>query len=257
MASLAPSFEEYSEKYENVRMRREGGILELHLHTGGDSLVWSLQSHDELCYCFRDVACDLENEVVVLTGTGDVFCTEIDHESFGLSSPGDWAHAVFEGQQLMNNLLAIEVPVIGLINGPARVHPDIPVLSDITLATDTATVQDSPHFTQGLVPGDGSGTVWMHILGPQRGPYFLMTGQELDAQEALALGVVNEVLPRESALDRARELARDFAAKPRLSRRNTRALLTREWKRLMHEQLSLGFNYEAMGVLDLQAQAAE
>jgi enoyl-CoA hydratase/carnithine racemase len=143
------------------------------------------------------------------------------------------------------------VPVIAAINGPALIHPEIPVLSDITIAADTTKFQDGPHFPAGIVPGDGAHTVWTHVLGPQRGRYFLLTGQEIDAKLALEYGVVNEVLPLHEVLPRARALAETIAAKPPLARRYARAVLTREWKRLFHEQLGFGLAHEALAALTL------
>jgi len=61
------------------------------------------------------------------------------------------------------------------------------------LAADTALFQDAPHFMSGIVPGDGAHVVWPHLLGPNRGRYFLITGQELNARTAFEYGVVNEV----------------------------------------------------------------
>ena len=54
--------------------------------------------------------------------------------------------------------------------------------------------------------------VWQELLGPNRGKYFLMTGQKLSAQEALDLGVVNEVVPRDQLMTRAREHAEKLLA---------------------------------------------
>lgn len=252
MARLAPSFDDYAEKYENVRLERDdNGVLVVTVHSGGKSLVWSAQVHDELAYCFQNIACDPDNTVVVLTGAGETFCTELDFNSFHLAGASDWAHFMFEGQRLLNNLLDIEVPVIGAINGPATIHAELPVLSDITIASETATFSDAPHFASGIAPGDGAHVTWTHILGPQRGRYFLLTGQELDARQALEFGVVNEVVPADQVLPRAMELASTIAAKPPLARRYARVVLTRELKRLMHEQLALGLAHEALGALSL------
>jgi enoyl-CoA hydratase/carnithine racemase len=251
MPRIAPQFEEYAKRYENIRLERDDGILQVTVHTDGESLVWTSTAHDELAYCFSDIACDPDNKVVVLTGTGDSFCSEIDFTSFNLGTASDWSHIIFEGQRLLTNLLGIEVPVIAAINGPATIHPEIPVLSDITIASETTVFQDAPHFPAGIVPGDGAHTTWMHVLGPQRGRYFLLTGQELDAAQALDYGVVNEVLPADQVLARAREIATTIAAKPPLARRYSRVLLTRELKRLMHEQLGLGLVHEALGALSL------
>ena len=107
-------------------------------------------------------------------------------------------------------------------------HPEVPVLSDIIIAADTTTFSDTPHFASGIVPGDGAHIVWTHVLGPQRGRYFLLTGQELNAQQALDYGVVSEVLPADQVYARARELAEQIAAKPLLARRYARQVVTRE-----------------------------
>lgn len=251
MATINPSFDEYSKRYENVRLEREDGILQVTLHTGGDSLVWTSHAHDELAYAFTDIACDRENKVVLLTGAGDAFCAEIDFSSFNLATAADWSHIMFEGQRLLTNLMNIEVPVVAAINGPALIHPEIPVLSDIIVAADTVKFKDGPHFPSGIVPGDGAHLTWTHVLGSTRGRYFLLTGQELDAKQSLEYGVVNEVVPADQVLARARELAADIAAKPDLARRFARAVLTREIKRLLHEQLGYGLAHEALAALSL------
>ncbi|HKS98650.1 MAG TPA: enoyl-CoA hydratase/isomerase family protein [Rugosimonospora sp.] len=252
MPPIAPSFADYATRYETISMARDGaGILQLTLHTGDKPAVWTSRMHDELAYCFADVATDPENSAVILTGTGDAFCAEIDFSSFNLGTASDWSQIIFEGQRLLTNLISIEVPVIAAINGPALIHPEIPLLSDITVAADTTRFQDGPHFPAGIVPGDGAHTVWTHILGPQRGRYFLLTGQELDARLALEYGIVNEVLPLPEVLPRARALAGMIAAKPPLARRYARAVLTREWKRLLHEQLGFGLAHEALAALTL------
>ncbi|MFC4011156.1 enoyl-CoA hydratase/isomerase family protein [Nonomuraea purpurea] len=251
MARINPSFDEYSKKYENLRLEREDGILHVTLHTGGDSLVWTSQAHDELAYAFTDIACDPENKVVLLTGTGDAFCAEIDFSSFKLGTAAEWAHIMFEGHRLLTNLINIEVPVVAAINGPALIHPEIPILSDIIVAADTVRFKDGPHFPSGIVPGDGAHLVWTHVLGSTRGRYFLLTGQELDAAQALDHGVVNEVVPAGQTLTRARELAAGIAAKPDLARRYARSVLTREIKRLIHDQLGYGLAHEALAALSL------
>ena len=251
MARIAPSLEEYSTRYENIKLERTDGVLLLTVHSDDKSLIWTAQAHDELAYCFQDISCDPDNKVVVLTGAGDAFCAEIDFSSFDLGTASDWSQIIFEGQRLLNNLLSIDVPVIAAINGPATVHPEIAVLSDITIASDTTVFQDAPHFPNGIVPGDGAHIAWTHILGPQRGRYFLLTGQELNAQQALDFAVVNEVLPADQVLPRAMELAATIAVKPALARRYSRVILTRELKRLMHEQLALGLTHEALGALSL------
>jgi enoyl-CoA hydratase/carnithine racemase len=251
MPSLAPTFDEYAKKYETIELQRTDGIVQMTLHSGDKSLIWTARAHDELAYCFTDLANDRENSVVILTGTGESFCAEIDFASFSLGSAQDWDHIIYEGRRLLQNLLEIPVPVVAAVNGPVLFHPEIPVMSDVVIAADTASFQDGPHFPSGLVPGDGAHIVWPHVLGSNRGRYFLLTGQVLDAPTALEYGAVNEVVPADRLLDRAWEVARSIAEKPLLARRYARAALTLELKRLMHEGLGYGLTMEALAVLGM------
>jgi enoyl-CoA hydratase/carnithine racemase len=235
MSLMTPQFSQYQHKYQNIRLERgDDGVLVMTLHTKGKSLVWSAQVHEE-----------------VMTGTGDNFCADFDMQSFRVRTPVDWDMIHFDGRRLLANVLDIEVPVIGAVNGPARIHAELPVMSDIVIASDTALFQDSTHFTFGFVPGDGAHIVWPHVLGPNRGRYFLLTGQEIDAATAATLGVVAEVLPQKDVLVRAIELARHIAEKPFLARRYTRMLLTQRYKRLVHEGLNLGLAVEALAATEM------
>lgn len=247
----APRFEQYRDRFANIALSRDDdGVLLMRFHTDGGPLVWSALAHEELGYCFTDVAADRHNAVVVMTGAGNNWCADINAGSFKLSTARDWDLTFFDGRRLLNNLLDIEVPVIAAVNGPARIHPEIPVMADIVLAADTAVFQDAPHFMSGIVPGDGAHVVWPHLLGPNRGRYFLIMGQEISAAEALALGVVGEVLAPDALLGRAMDIAKTIAAKPILARRYTRVALTQRYKRLMHEGLSLGLAIEALAATD-------
>ncbi|GAA1532712.1 enoyl-CoA hydratase/isomerase family protein [Nocardioides humi] len=244
--SLAPTFSDYQHRYANARLERTDGILEVTLHTDGDSMVWTQAIHDALPYLWEDIAADSENKVVILTGAGDSFCNELDFASFSVTTPATWEVILHEGSRLLNNLLKINVPVISAINGPVRFHSEIPAMSDIVLASETAVFSDKGHFQKGVVPGDGAHVVWTHLLGPNRGRYYLLMGQEFDARQALDYGVVSEVLAPEDVLPRAREIARDFAEKPFLTRRYAREVLTREYKRLLHDGVSYGLALQGL-----------
>jgi enoyl-CoA hydratase/carnithine racemase len=247
----APRLDIYKDRYENIALSRDAdGVLLMRFHTGSGPLVWSALAHEELGYCFTDVGADRDNKVVVMTGTGANWCADINAGSFKLSTAGDWDLTFYDGRRLLNNLLDIEVPVISAINGPARIHPEIPVMSDIVIASDTTLFQDAPHFMSGIVPGDGAHIVWPHLLGPNRGRYFLIMGQEIGAVQALDWGVVSEVVPADRLMARTMEIAKMIAAKPPLTRRYTRVALTQRYKRLMHEGLGLGLAIEALAATD-------
>src|SRR5581483_6519380 len=96
----------------------------------------------------------------------------------------------------------MDVPVVCALNGPAQAHSELAVLSDIVIAADHAYFQDLPHAPMGMVPGDGIQLIWPLLVGFNRARYFLLTGQKIDADEALRLGVVGEVLPAHQVLER-------------------------------------------------------
>ena len=242
--------EEYADKYETVRMERRDGILQVTFHTGEGSLKWGMTPHREFVYAFADIGSDPDNRVVILTGTGDDFCAEMDGSISSRRTTADWDAIYWEGKHLLTNLLDIEVPVISAVNGPALIHAEIAVLSNIVLAAETVEFQDAPHFPRGVVPGDGVHVVWPLILGHTRGSYFLLTGQKLSAREALDLGVVNEVLSKERLLPRAWELAELLAQQPTLTLRYSRVALTLQIKRMMQDMLGYGLAVEGLAAVN-------
>ena len=243
--------EDYATSYQNARLTRDDkGVLEVALHTDGGPLVWSESAHRELPLLFADISNDAQNRVVILTGTGDAFCTDLSWDVWGDMEPSAlWEKIYLEAKRLLDNLLNIDVPVIGAVNGPARIHAELVVLSDIVLASETATFQDAPHFPNGVVAGDGVHIVWPLLLGPNRGRYFLLTGQEISAEEALQLDVVGEVLPADQLLPRARELAHQLADKPTTTLRYTRVALTQRLKRHLLDDLGYGLMLESRAAI--------
>ena len=88
------------------------------------------------------------------------------------------------------------------------------------------------------------------LLGVNRGRYYLLTGQTLDAQKALELGLVAEVLPPDKVLARAWELAEGLAKKPTLALRYTRLMITEHLRRHMQDLLGYGLGMELLALLE-------
>jgi len=247
-------FEDYANRYRHVRIERNDGIVEIAIHRNGGSAKWEATLggiHDELGQAFYEVGRDPENRIVIITGTGDDFLVELDAEGQPEITAQFWDRIFKEGKDLLNNLLDIEVPVIGAVNGPAFIHAEVPVMSDIVIASDRASFADKAHAPNGAVPGDGVHVWWPMVLGPNRARHFLLTGAEISAQEALHLGFVAEVVPHGTVLDRAREVARELKTKNPQMLRFSRNALTQHIKRRMLDDLGYGLLLEGMAMMSL------
>lgn len=238
----------YADRYPNIKLERRDGILQVTLHTRGESLKWgALETsvHNQAGDAFYQIGRDPENKVVIITGAGDEFCTGMDMDEMPAApGPDYWDGVMREGKDLIMNLLEIESPVIGVVNGPATIHAELVLLSDIVLASEHAVIADNAHFINGVVPGDGVHVIWPMLLGPNRGRYFLLTGEQIDAHEARALGLVGEVHPGDKVLARAWELAAQIAARPARARRYARIALTQHIKKRMLDELGYGLTLE-------------
>ena len=244
---MAIKLDDYVNMYRHAMLERRDGILQITCHSDGGEMEWGLGPHEDLSFLFADIARDFDNKVVILTGTGESFCANPPLQGSGTIGSAAWDRIYNEGKHLLMNQLSIEVPMIAAVNGPAHRHAEIATLCDIVLAAEHASFQDSAHFPNGTVPGDGVHVAWPLVLGPNRGRYFLLTGQKLSAHEALRYGVVNEVLPREQLMGRAWELAQQIAARPTLAVRYARVAMTQVIKRLLLDNLGYGLALEGLG----------
>src|SRR5689334_13104102 len=111
-------FKEYSTGYKNLKMRRENGIVEVALHTNDGPLIFDGYVHEELVKAFRDIGDDRENNVVIVTGTGNEFCAQIRGDGFDFSTSLGFDKILREGTRVLHAILDIEVPMIAAVNGP-------------------------------------------------------------------------------------------------------------------------------------------
>ena len=242
----------YQDDYPSIRMERRDGILQMTFHSDGGPLVWGHIGgpHAEFAEAFSDVARDPENKVVIMTGTGDQFSgPPADKTTFPRGDAMSWETIRFNGMNLTRGLLDIQAPVISCINGPAYRHAEIPLLADIVLASDQTIVQDSAHFPNRTVPGDGVNLLFPLLMGWNRGRYFLLTGQQLDAEQLLELGLVNEVMPTEDLLGRAWELAEGLITQSPLVLRYTRLMFTAPLKTMVDQYLGHGLALEGLAAV--------
>jgi enoyl-CoA hydratase/carnithine racemase len=245
-------FDAYRDKFPNARLTRsKTGVLEVTLHTDGGTLVFNGHTHQQFVDLFHEIGSDPDNRVVILTGSGNAFMESISAEGFDFFTPRGYDKIFREGKKVLMNILDIEVPLIAAVNGPMRLHSEYILLADIVLALPSTVFQDKPHFEFGIVPGDGVHLLWQEAIGTIRGRYFILTRQELDAETAREWGAINEIVPADKLLPRAREIAEELAKLPPLTTRYTRIALTQKLRRIVDEGVGYGLVLEGISAADV------
>ncbi|WP_333827194.1 enoyl-CoA hydratase-related protein [Pararhodobacter sp.] len=175
---------------------------------------------------------DPKARVLVITGQGTTFSAGGNihdmHEKTGIF--GGSAAEIAESyranvQQLPLILSRIDIPTIAAVNGPAMgAGCDLSLMCDLRLAATTSLFGEV-FVDLGLVSGDGGGWFLVRHLGYQRAAEISFRARPVDAQEALSLGLVLEVLEPGDLMPRALDLAAEIAAKPPAAIRMTKRLL--------------------------------
>src|SRR5438094_10519544 len=103
---------DYFTAYHNLKLTRDDkGVLVAEFHNNGGPLIMSAQAHTELVEAFYRISQDRANKIVILTGAGGEFITDVDWSSFGdVADPGVWSQVHDEGVQALENIANIRVP---------------------------------------------------------------------------------------------------------------------------------------------------
>jgi enoyl-CoA hydratase/carnithine racemase len=244
---------DYFAAYHSLRLTRDAnGVLLAEFHSNGGPFTFTAQDHTEFVEAFYRIAQDRANKIVILTGAGGEFIPDIDFPSFGnVANPAVWSQVHDEGVQIVENIANIRVPMIAAIEGRAHVHSEYALLASVIVAAEGATFHDIPHFTGGIVPGDGIFTTWSYRAGAGRAEAFLLNPQPLAARTAHEWGVVAEVVPDGKTLSRARELAELYLKAPEVTRRNTRVHFIQPLKERIVREVGYGLSLEGASAADL------
>jgi 2-(1,2-epoxy-1,2-dihydrophenyl)acetyl-CoA isomerase len=181
---------------------------------------------------FAALNADLNVRVAILTGAGSAFCSggnvaEMrDRSGMFAGSPEEIAQRYREGiQRIPRAFEALQVPIIAAVNGPAiGAGNDLACMCDLRIASSTARFAES-FVKVGIVPGDGGCWLLPRVIGHARAAEMALTGDAIDAEEALRFGLVSRVVAPEALLDEAFRLAGRIAANPPQVLRWTRQLL--------------------------------
>jgi enoyl-CoA hydratase len=156
-----------------------------------------------------EVSTNDDAKVAIITGSGKSFCSGVDLAVIGTENLFDPRG---DGKDFPDVIGACKKPVIGAINGHAITGGfEIALNCDFLIASERAFFADT-HAKVGIPPGWGMTQLLQQAVGQRIAKQMSFTCQFVSAEEALRCGLVNEVVPHEELLPRAKQIAADICA---------------------------------------------
>jgi enoyl-CoA hydratase/carnithine racemase len=196
-------------------------LVSSELHTDGVAIVrldhppvnaLSRELLTELADVARALAADAAVRAVVVCGEGKAFAAGADIGEFGKQDAALEIGARFRAA--FDALAAIPRPVIAAIHGVALGGGlELALACDLRVAADTARV-GQPEILLGIIPGAGATQRLARLIGPARAKDLIWSGRQVKADEALAMGLVDLVVPAADLLHITLERAAELAAGP-------------------------------------------
>jgi len=176
--------------------------------------AFDTEQRRELAAVVRELADDSGVRAVVLYGGERLFAAGADVKALALMDAEEvrgWNRAL---QRTFDEVARLPVPVVAAITGYALGGGlELALAADYRLAAGDA-ILGQPEVQLGIIPGSGGTQRLTRLIGPSRAKNLLMTGRRVDAEEALRLGLVDEVVPPGEVHDAALRYARQLAEGP-------------------------------------------
>ncbi len=229
--------------YETILFRQDDGVATITLNRPDTLNAFNDTMIRETTDAFKQCGKDPAVRCVVLTGAGRGFSSGQDlgdvqqrGEDFSIAE-----HLRRGYHRLILAMVRLEKPIVGAINGVAAgAGFGVALATDIRIASDKASFILA--FSRvGLVPDSGTNWFLPRIIGQARAYELAITAERLSADQALAWGVVNRVVPHEELETTVQEYAARLAQGPSLAYGLTKRAMYRAWEQTLEEALA----YEA------------
>lgn len=238
-----------------LKIDRDGNVAILTMNRPETrNALSSAEDCDEFVDACAMIEADGDIGAVIVTGAGSAFCAGGDLKAMKarsgigpaktpIGTRNNYRRAI---QRIPRALYDLEVPTIALVNGPAiGAGLDLACMCDIRYATERARFAES-FINVGIVPGDGGAWLLQRIVGLSKAMEMSFTGDTLDAEEALAAGLVSRLVKESEAFDAAMELAQRIAAKPRQALRLTKRLIREAQHTRLDTLLEMSAAFQAL-----------
>ena len=199
--------------YVNVQLRREAPLGWIIINRPDKLNALNIETIRDLYSAFMSLRDDPEIKSVILTGSGDkAFVAGADISELARLDQASGKDYVLEGQELTKLIENYRKPVIAAINGYALGGgTELALACHIRIASENAKM-GQPEVKLGLIPGFGGTQRLARLVGKGKAMELVLSGKMIDAQEALAIGLVNSVVPQSDLVSTCEVLAREMIA---------------------------------------------
>jgi enoyl-CoA hydratase len=200
--------------YENLLVERDGGVLTITINR---PKVLNALNAATLAELDQEIAAARDDDAVrtiILTGAGEKsFVAGADINELAVQTPVSGREHARHGQSLFDRIERLGKPVVAAVNGFALGGGcELAMACTMRIAADTAKF-GQPEINLGLIPGYAGSQRLPRLVGRGRALELLLTGNQISADEAHRIGLVNKVVPAASLLAEAKTLATSLASK--------------------------------------------
>ena len=228
---------------EHLKFSITDGIAKIVLDRPERMNAFTFEMIDAWTQALQQCRTDDAVKVILVTGTGKAFCSGGDIVEMGERldhTPEQRKSELFQRiERIPLALEDLDKPVIAVVNGIATgAGMDMALMCDIRYAAQSARFAET-YVKVGLVPGAGGAHYLPRLVGVSKALELFLTGEFVDAQEALRLGLVNKVFPDDTLMREAENIARRMAQAPPLTLRMTKRAIYQGMRNDLRTNLDL------------------
>jgi len=212
--------------FDNLLVQRESPVAVLTIQRPQRLNALDAATLDEIRQAVLDVQQDQSIRCVIVTGGGDkAFVAGADVNEIARDTPDGALQRALRGQHVFDLIEHLGKPVIAAVNGLALGGGcELAMACTLRIAADTARF-GQPEINLGLIPGFAGTQRLARLVGKTRAMELILTGSPISASEALAIGLINRVVPAPDLMKAALALASELAMKPPIALRYAMAAI--------------------------------
>ena len=200
---------------EHVVISSSQNVLIIKLSRPDRLNAWDTKMREDLIYSLEKANSDPEIDALIITGEGDrAFCAGQDLNESVNFSPEEAEKWIDGFSRLYRCVSSLKIPIVAAVNGVAAGSAfQFLLLTDVRVGHSEVKI-GQPEINSGIASVTGP-WIMREVLGLSRTVELSLTGRFMDSEEALRIGVLHHVVPREEVLPFAERVALDLASKPK------------------------------------------